>query len=74
VPLCCGSSWNGSASRQDASRHGVEVRTPDVLWSDHDYTLEDLPHPAAVRLGLRVSPIDGAVGASGCAGGESGWQ
>ena len=40
---------------QDAQRHGVEVRPPDVLHSDWDCTLErseeDLP---AVRLGLRL--------------------
>ena len=39
---------------QDAKRHGVEVRPPDVLKSDVDCTLEDLPHPPAVRLGLRM--------------------
>jgi error-prone DNA polymerase len=42
---------------QDAKRHGVEVRAPDVMHSDVDCTLEGLPHPPAVRLGLRV--IDG---------------
>ncbi|MFZ5567760.1 MAG: error-prone DNA polymerase [Pseudomonadota bacterium] len=41
---------------QDAQRHGVEVRPPDVLHSDWDCTLEpptegDRP---AVRLGLRL--------------------
>jgi error-prone DNA polymerase len=40
---------------QDAQRHGVEVRAPDVLHSDWDCTLEpgegDQP---AVRLGLRL--------------------
>lgn len=40
---------------QDAQRHGVEVRPPDVLHSDWDCTLEpgegDQP---AVRLGLRL--------------------
>ena len=39
---------------QDARRHGVEVRPADVLWSRRDCTLEDLPHPPAVRLGLRL--------------------
>ncbi|KQW36548.1 error-prone DNA polymerase [Rhizobacter sp. Root404] len=39
---------------QDAKRHGVEVRRPDVMESDVDCTLEDLPHPPAVRLGLRM--------------------
>lgn len=38
---------------QDAKRHGVEVRPVDVMHSDEDCTLEGLPHPAAVRLGLR---------------------
>ncbi|NML44506.1 error-prone DNA polymerase [Ramlibacter sp. G-1-2-2] len=39
---------------QDAKRHGVEVRPVDVMRSDVDCTLEDLPHPPAVRLGLRM--------------------
>jgi len=39
---------------QDARRHGVIVRPPDVLYSDWDCTLEDLPDPPAVRLGLRL--------------------
>ncbi len=39
---------------QDARRHGVEVRPPDVMRSDLDCTLEDLPRPPAVRLGLRL--------------------
>ena len=39
---------------QDAKRHGVEVRAPDVMKSDVDCTLEGLPHPPAVRLGLRM--------------------
>ena len=39
---------------QDAKRHGVEVRAADVMVSDVDCTLEDLPHPPAVRLGLRM--------------------
>ncbi len=39
---------------QDAKRHGVEVRPIDVMASDSDCTLEDLPHPPAVRLGLRL--------------------
>ncbi|MCM5680057.1 error-prone DNA polymerase [Schlegelella sp. S2-27] len=38
---------------QDAKRHGVEVRPVDVMASDWDCTLEGLPHPPAVRLGLR---------------------
>jgi len=39
---------------QDAQRHGVEVRAVDVMYSDWDCTLEDLPDPPAVRLGLRL--------------------
>jgi error-prone DNA polymerase len=39
---------------QDAKRHGVEVRAVDVMFSDVDATLEDLPHVPAVRLGLRL--------------------
>jgi error-prone DNA polymerase len=35
---------------QDARRHGVEVRPPDVQASDWDCTLED----GALRLGLRM--------------------
>ncbi len=39
---------------QDAKRHGVEVRRADVMDSDWDCSLEGLPHPPAVRLGLRL--------------------
>ena len=39
---------------QDAKRHGVEVRQVDVMESDWDCSLEGLPHPPAVRLGLRL--------------------
>jgi error-prone DNA polymerase len=39
---------------QDARRHGVVVRPPDVMFSDWDCTLEGLPQPPAVRLGLRL--------------------
>ena len=39
---------------QDARRHGVQVRPPDVMHSELDCTLEDLPHHPAVRLGLRM--------------------
>lgn len=39
---------------QDAKRHNVEVRPVDVMFSDVDATLEDLPHRPAVRLGLRL--------------------
>jgi error-prone DNA polymerase len=38
---------------QDAKKHGVQVRPVDVMYSDYDCTLEDLPAPPAVRLGLR---------------------
>jgi error-prone DNA polymerase len=39
---------------QGAQRHGVVVRAADVMYSDWDCTLEDLPGPPAVRLGLRL--------------------
>jgi error-prone DNA polymerase len=39
---------------QDAKRHDVVVRPVDVMHSEVDCTLEDLPHPPAVRLGLRM--------------------
>jgi error-prone DNA polymerase len=39
---------------QDAKRHGVDVRPVDVLHSDWDCTLENLPRQPAVRLGLRM--------------------
>jgi len=39
---------------QDAKRHDVAVRPVDVMTSDHDCTLEGLPHQPAVRLGLRM--------------------
>lgn len=39
---------------QDARHHGVEVRPVDVQHSAIDCTLEDLPNPPAVRLGLRL--------------------
>ena len=47
---------------QDAKRHGVEVRPVDVMFSDVDATLEDLPLEPAVRLGLRL--ISGLKSAS----------
>jgi error-prone DNA polymerase len=49
---------------QDARRHGVEVRPPDVQVSDWDCTLEGGPVPgSAVRLGLRmVSGLSEAEG------------
>ena len=46
--------YSGSQLVQDAKRHGVEVRCVDVTHSDWDCTLEGLPHPPAVRLGLRM--------------------
>ena len=39
---------------QDARRHGVEVRPVDVMHSDVESTLEDLPQVPAVRLGLHM--------------------
>jgi error-prone DNA polymerase len=47
---------------QDAKRHGVDVRAVDVMFSEVDATLEDLPHEPAVRLGLRL--ISGLKSAS----------
>lgn len=46
--------YSSSQLVQDARRHNVEVRPVDVMHSDHDCTLEGLPHPPAVRLGLRL--------------------
>ena len=45
--------YSASQLVQDAQRHGVAVRAADVMFSDYDCTLEDLPRPPAVRLGLR---------------------
>ncbi|KQO27218.1 error-prone DNA polymerase [Acidovorax sp. Leaf78] len=39
---------------QDAQRHKVEVRPVDVMYSDVESTLEDLPNTPAVRLGLHM--------------------
>jgi len=39
---------------RDARHHDVVVRAVDVMVSDVDSTLEDLPHTPAVRLGLRL--------------------
>jgi error-prone DNA polymerase len=43
---------------RDAVEHGVEVRHPDINYSDWDCTMEDAKqgsaHPRAVRLGLRL--------------------
>ena len=47
---------------QDATRHGVEVRPVDVMYSDVESALEDLPEVPAVRLGLGL--ISGLRGAS----------
>jgi error-prone DNA polymerase len=38
----------------DAQAHGVKVLPIDVMYSDWDCTLEGLPHPPDVRLGLRL--------------------
>lgn len=46
--------YSASQLVQDAKRHGVEVRPVDVSHSEYDCTLEDLPGPPAVRLGLRM--------------------
>ena len=46
--------YSASQLVQDARRHNVAVRAPDVMASDWDCTLEDMPHPPAVRLGLRL--------------------
>lgn len=45
--------YTASQLVQDAKRHGVEVRPVDVMASNWDCTLEGLPHPPAVRLGMR---------------------
>ncbi len=39
---------------QDARRHGVVVKAPDVMFSDFDCTLDDLDAAPSVRLGLRL--------------------
>ena len=46
--------YTSSQLVQDAQRHGVEVRPADVMVSGWDCTLEGLPCPPAVRLGLRM--------------------
>lgn len=45
--------YSASQLVQDAQRHNVVVRPADVSFSDYDATLEDLPNPPVVRLGLR---------------------
>ena len=47
---------------QDAKRHGVVVRPADVMHSNYESTLEDLPGAPTVRLGLRL--ISGIKAAS----------
>ena len=46
--------YSASQLVQDARRHGVVVHPVDVMYSHIDCTLEGLPHPPAVRLGLRM--------------------
>ena len=48
---------------QDAKRHGVDVRAVDVVSSEVDATLEDMPGQPAVRLGLRLVSGLGLVAA-----------
>jgi error-prone DNA polymerase len=45
--------YSASQLVQDAKRHGVAVRPVDVMHSDFDSTLEELPNAPAVRLGMR---------------------
>ena len=52
--------YSASQLVQDARRHGIEVRPPDVLHSDWETTLEE---QTAVRLGLRqIGGLGRAVG------------
>lgn len=46
--------YSPSQLMQDARRHGVEVLSVDVLYSNVDCTLEDIEFKPAVRLGLRL--------------------
>ncbi|HZH45024.1 MAG TPA: error-prone DNA polymerase [Roseococcus sp.] len=46
--------YSASQLVQDAQRHDVVVRAPDVMASSWDCTLEDRPGMPAVRLGLRL--------------------
>ncbi len=46
--------YSASQLVQDAKRHQVKVHRVDVLHSEVDCTLEDLPYMPAVRLGLRM--------------------
>ncbi|MGP1629965.1 MAG: error-prone DNA polymerase [Giesbergeria sp.] len=49
--------YSSSQLVQDARRHGVEVRPVDVMHSEAESTLENLPEMPAVRLGLHM--VDG---------------
>ncbi|MDT0139105.1 error-prone DNA polymerase [Acidovorax sp. PRC11] len=46
--------YSASQLVQDARRHGVEVRPVDVMYSNAETSLEDLPDTPAVRLGLHM--------------------
>ncbi len=46
--------YSSSQLVQDARRHQVAVRPPDVMHSDYESTLENLPDQPAVRLGLHL--------------------
>ena len=46
--------YSASQLVQDARRHGVEVRPVDVMYSNAETWLEDLPGEPAVRLGLHM--------------------
>ncbi len=46
--------YSPSQLTQDARRHDVEVRPVDVMHSEVESTLEDLPEAPAVRLGLQL--------------------
>jgi error-prone DNA polymerase len=46
--------YSASQLVQDAKRNRVHVVPADVMYSDEYCTLEGLPHPPAVRLGLRM--------------------
>ncbi|GEM_PF-7083413 len=43
-----------AGATKDARRHGVQVQPVDVMHSDVDASLEDLPEVPAMRLGLRM--------------------
>ena len=46
--------YSASQLVQDARRHGALVRAVDVMYSDVESSLEDLPDTPAVRLGLHL--------------------